>query len=95
MILLGGSLFGIQLGVIGTTYAKDYMTKIVMGVVMILVLFSLGLKVPVYLSEMGYLDRLSESTMNLLQVASYASNTPSGKKWLWRSRRWKRRLGPY
>jgi len=72
MILLGGSLFGIQLGVIGTTYAKDYMTKIVMGVVMILVLFSLGLKVPVYLSYMGYIDKLSESTMNLLQVASYA-----------------------
>ncbi|OGW39210.1 MAG: hypothetical protein A2Y97_10005, partial [Nitrospirae bacterium RBG_13_39_12] len=31
-IILAGSLFGIQLGAIGTTYVKPYMIKLVMGV---------------------------------------------------------------
>jgi uncharacterized membrane protein YfcA len=30
MIILAGSLFGVQLGAIGTTYVKDYMIKYVM-----------------------------------------------------------------
>jgi uncharacterized membrane protein YfcA len=30
LIILAGSLFGVQLGAIGTTYVKDYMIKIVM-----------------------------------------------------------------
>ena len=39
MIILAGSLFGIQLGAIGTTYVKPYMIKVVMGVIMVTVLF--------------------------------------------------------
>ena len=31
MMILAGSLFGIQLGAIGTTYVKPYMIKVVMG----------------------------------------------------------------
>jgi len=34
MIILAGSLFGIQLGAIGTTYVKPFMIKVVMGVIM-------------------------------------------------------------
>ena len=40
MIILAGSLFGIQLGAIGTTYVKPYMIKIVMGTIMVIELFS-------------------------------------------------------
>lgn len=34
MMILGGSLFGIQLGAIGTTYVKPFMVKVVMGTIM-------------------------------------------------------------
>lgn len=77
MIILAGSLFGIQLGAIGTTYVKDYTVKIVMGVIMMLVLFSRGLMVPVYLSKMGYLEEwwnmgtLTEKTSLLLEDISF------------------------
>ena len=56
MIILAGSLFGIQLGAIGTTYVKPFMIKVVMGVIMVIVLFSRGLMVPVYLSQLGLID---------------------------------------
>lgn len=51
MIILAGSLFGVQLGGVSATYAKDYTIKIVMGSVMILIMISLLLKLPIYLIE--------------------------------------------
>ena len=33
MIILAGSLFGIQIGAIGTTYVKDYLVKLVMATI--------------------------------------------------------------
>jgi uncharacterized membrane protein YfcA len=72
MIILGGSLFGIQLGAIGTTYVKPFMIKVVMGVIMVIVLFSRGLMVPVYLSKLGLIDKLGESTIALLKNVSFA-----------------------
>jgi len=71
MILLAGSLFGLQLGTISTTYAKDYMIKMVMGVLMFLILFSLAMKVPVYLSNMAVIDRLNPGTVNLLEMSNF------------------------
>ena len=59
MIILAGSLFGIQLGAIGTTYVKPHMIKVVMGVIMILVLFSRALAIPVYLAELKLIDELA------------------------------------
>ena len=59
MIILAGSLFGIQLGAIGTTYVKPHMIKIVMGVIMVLVLFSRAIAIPVYLSELDLIDKLA------------------------------------
>ena len=53
MLILLGSLFGIQLGAIGTTYVKDSMIKFVMGLIMLIVLFSRLLYIP------GYLNTLS------------------------------------
>jgi uncharacterized protein len=71
MIILAGSLFGIQLGAIGTTYVKPYMVKIVMGVIMILALASRALMVPVYLSELDSIDPLSETAAGVLRDLSF------------------------
>ncbi len=71
MVILAGSLFGVQLGAIGTTYVKDVMVKIVMGVIMMLVLVSRGLKVPVYLAEIGKIDPLTPNTIYFLDLSSY------------------------
>ncbi|MEW6110276.1 MAG: sulfite exporter TauE/SafE family protein [Nitrospirota bacterium] len=72
MIILAGSLFGIQLGAIGTTYVKPFMIKVVMGAIMVTVLFSRGLMVPVYLSQLGLIQTLSDSTVKALKSTSYA-----------------------
>ncbi len=72
MIILAGSLFGIQLGAIGTTYVKPFMIKVVMGVIMVIVLFSRGLMVPVYLSQLGLIGKLGDTTVKLLKNTSFA-----------------------
>lgn len=71
MIILAGSLFGIQLGAIGTTYVKPYMVKIVMGVIMLLALLSRAVVVPVYLSDLGRIAPLREDTYDLLKDLSF------------------------
>lgn len=71
MIILAGSLFGIQLGAIGTTYVKPYMIKVVMGVIMVIVLFSRALMLPVYLSQLGLIHAISENTEKLLKNTSF------------------------
>jgi uncharacterized membrane protein YfcA len=71
-IILAGSLFGIQLGAIGTSYVKPFMIKLVMGVIMVIVLFSRALMVPVYLAQLGLIQTLSETTVKLLKNSSFA-----------------------
>ncbi len=72
MIILGGSLFGIQLGAMGTTYVKPFMIKVVMGIIMVIVLFSRALMVPVYLSQLGLMDKLADGTVKMLKSTSFA-----------------------
>jgi len=72
MIILAGSLFGIQLGAIGTTYVKPYMIKLVMGLIMVIVLFSRALMIPVYLSQLGLISKLGEGTVKALSTVSFA-----------------------
>ncbi len=72
MIILAGSLFGIQLGAIGTTYVKPFMIKVVMGAIMVIVLFSRGLMIPVYLAQLGLIDKLGDNTVKLLKTTSFA-----------------------
>lgn len=72
MIILAGSLFGVQLGAIGTTYVKPYMVKMVMGIIMLLVLLSRGLMIPLYLSDLQYIAPLTPTTENFLKHTSYA-----------------------
>ena len=71
MIILAGSLFGIQLGAIGTTYVKPHVIKLVMGTVMVLVLLSRALVIPVYLSELELIERLGERTASALKSVSF------------------------
>lgn len=72
MLILAGSLFGIQLGAIGTTYVKPVMIKVVMGTIMIIVLFSRGLMVPVYMSKLGLIGALGDGTVSVLKSTSFA-----------------------
>ena len=71
MIILAGSLFGVQLGAIGTTFVPPHMIKVVMGAIMLIVAVSRALVVPVYLAELG-LFGLSQPVTSLLKTASFA-----------------------
>lgn len=71
MLILLGSLFGVQLGAIGTTFVKPYLIKVVMATVMLIVAASRALVVPVYLTQLGMLS-LGQPAMTLLQRASFA-----------------------
>ncbi|MBZ0072109.1 MAG: universal stress protein [Gammaproteobacteria bacterium] len=66
MIILAGSLFGIQIGAIGTTYVKDHVVKFVMATIMLLVLVSRFFYIPGYLVELGYLEGLNQGTVGVL-----------------------------
>jgi hypothetical protein len=72
MIILAGSLFGIQLGAIGTTYVKPHMIKVVMGTIMVLVLVSRAIVIPVYLSELELIGTLGGGTARTLKGVSFA-----------------------
>ncbi len=72
MVILAGSLFGIQLGAIGTTYVKPYMIKVVMGSIMVIVLFSRGLMVPVYMAQLGLMAPIAEGTVSILKTTSFS-----------------------
>lgn len=72
LIILGGSLLGVQLGAIGTTYVKEHMIKIVMGTIMLIVAVSRGLAVPKYLNTLG-VTNLNESLIGVLNSASFIS----------------------
>src|SRR5512134_1657804 len=71
MIILAGSLFGIQLGAIGTTYVKPYMVKVVMGTIMIIVLVSRAIVIPVYLSELQLIGTLDPASAKVLKTVSF------------------------
>ncbi len=71
MIILAGSLFGIQIGAIGTTYVKPHVVKVVMGVIMVLVLFSRLIVIPVYLGELEIMAPLSTRTVSFLKDLSF------------------------
>jgi len=70
LIILSGSLLGIQLGAIGTTYVRDYMVKGVMATIMLIVAFSRCLAIPQYLVQLNLME-MSESMLTLLGHVSY------------------------
>ena len=71
MIILAGSLFGVQLGAIGTTYVKPYMVKVVMGVIMIIVLVSRAIVIPAYLSDLKLIEQIAPENIKHLQNLSF------------------------
>ncbi|MBI2312230.1 MAG: sulfite exporter TauE/SafE family protein [Betaproteobacteria bacterium] len=73
MIILAGSLFGIQIGAIGTTYVKDFVVKLVMGLIMVIVLFSRFFYVPGYLSKLNLIDPLSDGAIATLKFVGDAT----------------------
>jgi len=70
LLILAGSLFGVQLGALGTTYVKDYIIKVVMGTVMLIVAVSRGAMVPAYLADLGWMS-LSARTASVLDAVSF------------------------
>jgi len=72
LIILAGSLFGVQIGAIGTTYVKEHFVKFVMGLIMIIALFSRLFSMPIYLSnpQIGVMDEMSSTTNTVLDILS-------------------------
>jgi len=70
LLILAGSLFGVQIGALGTTYVRDYVVKIAMGSVMLIVAVSRGAKIPVYLSDLDLMS-VSSGMAHLLNSVSF------------------------
>lgn len=70
LLILGGSLFGVQLGAIGTTYVKDYMIKYVMATIMLIVAVSRFLAMPQYLNKLN-LSSFSDGSIALMTQMSF------------------------
>jgi uncharacterized protein len=70
LIILGGSLLGVQLGAIGTTYVKEYLIKIVMATIMLIVAVSRALAVPKYLNELGIVN-MNATLLDILGKISF------------------------
>lgn len=72
LLILAGSLIGVQLGAVGTTYVKEYMIKLVMSTIMVIVAISRGFAIPVYLHQLGTIT-MAEGTITVLNNISYIS----------------------
>jgi uncharacterized protein len=72
LIILAGSLLGVQLGAIGTTIVKEHMIKIVMGTIMLIVAVSRALAMPKYLHQLGLIS-VGNSTLSTLTMVSFVT----------------------
>jgi uncharacterized membrane protein YfcA len=72
LLILAGSLLGVQLGAIGTTIVRENVIKIVMGSIMLIVAVSRGLAIPKYLQQLNLLS-IDESTIQLLTTGSFVT----------------------
>lgn len=72
LIILAGSLLGVQLGAIGTTLVKEHMIKVVMGTIMLIVALSRALAMPRYLTQLGFMST-DASTLTLLDTVSFVT----------------------
>lgn len=71
LLILAGSLVGVQLGAIGTTYVKDHTIKLVMAAVMLIVAVSRGAKVPGYLADLDLIPHLQHKLAVALNSVSF------------------------
>ncbi len=70
MIILAGSLFGVQLGAIGTTYVKEYMIKYVMATIMLIVAVSRFFAIPKYLNEL-HVTSFTDGSVSFMTQLSF------------------------
>lgn len=70
LIILAGSLFGVQLGALGTTYVKEHMIKVVMGSIMLVVAVSRGLAIPKYTNQLG-LTNVADPAVQIMTNVSF------------------------
>ncbi|MFA6008804.1 MAG: sulfite exporter TauE/SafE family protein [Desulfobacteraceae bacterium] len=71
LLILFGSLIGVQLGALGTTYVKDYMIKLVMASTMLIVAVSRGALVPGYLANLDLIKPISPNVEHFLGQVSF------------------------
>ncbi|NTV13489.1 MAG: sulfite exporter TauE/SafE family protein [Desulfobulbaceae bacterium] len=71
LLLLSTSLIGVQLGALGTTYVKDYMIKLVMASVMVVVAVSRGAMIPGYMAALNLRAPLDPGTAGFLDSLSF------------------------
>jgi uncharacterized membrane protein YfcA len=71
LLILAGSLIGVQLGALGTTYVKDHTIKLVMSAVMLIVAVSRGAKVPGYLADLDLIPHLQHQLTVALNGISF------------------------
>jgi len=72
LIILAGSLLGVQLGAIGTTMVRPHLIKAVMGTIMLIVALSRAMAVPKYLDKLGIIQVPGEAS-DLLSKLSFAT----------------------
>ncbi len=72
LLIMAGSLIGVQLGAVGTTYVKEYMIKLVMSTIMLVVAVSRGFAIPTYFHQLGTI-KLAESKIALLNNISFVT----------------------
>ena len=72
LLILAGSLVGVQFGAIGTTYVKDYTIKLAMGVVMLIVAVSRAAKVPVLLADLHWVSLSADAVVRFESVSFWA-----------------------
>jgi uncharacterized protein len=70
LIILAGSLLGVQLGAIGTTYVEDHVIKYVMAVIMLIVAVSRAFAIPKYLNQLN-LTAINPDLVYYLDITSF------------------------
>ncbi|MGC8482887.1 MAG: sulfite exporter TauE/SafE family protein [Thermodesulfobium sp.] len=70
LIILAGSLIGVQIGAAATTFVKPYLIKFVMGFIMLLVAGSRILAVPQYLNELNIVP-MEKQVLTALDQTSF------------------------
>ena len=70
LIILGGSLLGVQLGAIGTTFVKEHVIKIVMSTIMLIVAVSRGFSIPKYLNDLNLIN-INPKLITVLDAISF------------------------
>jgi len=69
LLLYVGSMIGIQIGAIGTRIVKGSQIKLVMTAIIAMVVLSRGVMIPIYLTELGYMN-IGEGTAAILSLLS-------------------------